>query len=225
MELERDGEVFVLHMRDGENRVHPDFVAGWNAALDEVEKHPGPAALVSTGEGKFYSNGLDVAGLAGLGEDGVAAFMGDLDRLYARVLCFPRVTAAAINGHAFAAGGMLAAAHDHRVVREDRGFFCLPEVDMKLGRALSDGMYAVLRARVSDATLHEALATGRRYSGPDAVAAGVFDEAAPEGAVLERAVAWARAHAAKDPDTLGALKRGLHSDALAVLERPGPHPL
>ncbi len=225
MQLDRDGEVFVLHMRDGENRVQPEFVASWNAALDEVEKHAGPAALVSTGEGKFYSNGLDVGGLADLGEDGVAGFMGDLDRLYARVLCFPRITAAAINGHAFAAGGMLAAAHDRRVTREDRGFFCLPEIDMKLSRALADGMYAVLRARVPEATLHEALATGRRYGGPDAVAAGIFDEVAPADAVLERAVDWARAHAGKDPATLGALKRGLHREALAVLERPGPHPL
>ena len=48
-------------------------------------------------------------------------------RLFARVLAFPRITVAAINGHAFAGGGMLALAHDFRVMRSDRGYFCLPE--------------------------------------------------------------------------------------------------
>jgi hypothetical protein len=37
LELSRDGEVFVLRMQGGENRMQPDFVHAWNAALDEVE--------------------------------------------------------------------------------------------------------------------------------------------------------------------------------------------
>jgi enoyl-CoA hydratase/carnithine racemase len=98
-------------------------VAEWNAALDQVEHATGPAALIAAAEGRFWSNGLDVGALAHLGAEGIGAFMGDLDRLYARVLTFARPTAAAISGHAFAAGGMLAVAHDFRVMRADRGHF------------------------------------------------------------------------------------------------------
>jgi enoyl-CoA hydratase/carnithine racemase len=41
-------------------------------------------------------------------------------------------TVAAVNGHAFAAGGMMMLAHDFRVMRSDRGYFCLNEVDLGL---------------------------------------------------------------------------------------------
>jgi enoyl-CoA hydratase/carnithine racemase len=120
---------------------------------------------------------------------------------------------------------MLALAHDFRVMRPDRGFFCLPEVDLAMKRGFSDGMTAVLRARLPAVTLHEAVVTGRRYGGAEAVTRGIFDEAVGEERVLPRAIEWARAMAGKDPETVRALERGIHRDALAVLERPGPHPL
>ena len=65
IDLRRDGEVFVLEMQHAENRFRPDFVAAWNEALDEGEAAPGPRALVTTGSGKFYSNGLDLDWMTG----------------------------------------------------------------------------------------------------------------------------------------------------------------
>jgi enoyl-CoA hydratase/carnithine racemase len=62
-----------------------------------------------------------------------------------RLLCFPVPTIAAINGHAFAGGFMLAFAHDYRIMRTDRGFLCLPEID--LGMGLLPGMNAIIRYR------------------------------------------------------------------------------
>lgn len=219
IELERDAEVFVLRLCAGENRIHPDFLKALGAALDEVEASEGPAALVTTGAGRFYSNGLDVAGLAELGAEAVRAFLADLDRAFARVLTLPVASVAAINGHAFAAGGMLALAHDFRVMRADRGFFCLPEVDMAMGQPLEPGMYAVIGTVLSRPVFHEALVSGRRYGGLDAAARGIVNEAVAEEEVLPRALAIARELAGKDRETLRQLKRGLYADALAVLER------
>jgi enoyl-CoA hydratase/carnithine racemase len=59
-------------------------------------------------------------------------FLDDVHRLLGRILTFPAITVAAINGHAFAGGAMLATAHDFRVMRDDRGYWCLPEVDLGL---------------------------------------------------------------------------------------------
>ncbi len=56
--LERRGSVSVLVLCDGENRFDPETVAAIQGALDEVEATPGPGALVTTGEGNFFSNGL-----------------------------------------------------------------------------------------------------------------------------------------------------------------------
>ncbi|MGZ5365011.1 MAG: hypothetical protein ACXWZR_14350 [Mycobacterium sp.] len=58
--LDRTGAVFVLTLGDDENRFHPDRLTEINAARDEVEAADGASAVVTTGGGKFYSNGLDL---------------------------------------------------------------------------------------------------------------------------------------------------------------------
>jgi enoyl-CoA hydratase/carnithine racemase len=218
MELQRDGDVFVLHMQAGENRFNRLFLEALNGALDEVEKSEGAAALVTTGEGKFYSNGLDLTWLMGDGVGEVEAFMGDVHRLFARFLSFPTATVAAMNGHAFAGGGMLALAHDFRVMRADRGFFCLPEIDLKM--PLTPGMTALIQARLPAQTAHESIITGGRYGGAACEAAGIVDVAAGEAEVLPRAIGLAQGLAEKDRATMTALKRGLYEDALAILGGP-----
>src|SRR6186997_444527 len=129
VDLRREGAVFVLTMNAGENRFNRPFLTALNEALDTVEASDGPAALVTTGgTEKFYSNGLDLAWLAGDGQREGAAFVGDVMRFLGRLMAFTVPTVAAMNGHAFAAGAMMALAHDFRVMRSDRGFMCLNEI-------------------------------------------------------------------------------------------------
>jgi enoyl-CoA hydratase/carnithine racemase len=59
-------------------------------------------------------------------------FVDEVHGLLARLLSLPVVAVAACQGHVFAAGAMLALAHDARVMRADRGYFCLPEVDISI---------------------------------------------------------------------------------------------
>ncbi len=212
-------------MREGENKLDRSFLDAVNGALDEVESSEGEVALVTTGEGRFYSTGLDLGWLATCPPQDIARFLEDMQRLFARLLCFPVATVAAINGHAFAAGAMLALAHDFRLMRSDKGFVCLPEIDLKTGRPLTPGMYAVLDAKLPRSTVHEALVTGRRYGGLEAATAGFVNSAVSEGELLPRAVDLARGLAAKDRATLGAIKRGLYAAALVVLAEPLPEDL
>src|SRR5437868_11004927 len=129
IDLQRAGDVFVLRFDAGENRFGPQFLDAVEGALDTVEKDQGPRALVTVGTGKFYSNGLDLEWL-GANQDRFEEYLRRVHGLYARLLTLPMPTVAAINGHAFAGGGMLVLAHDFAVMREDRGYFCLPEVDL-----------------------------------------------------------------------------------------------
>ncbi len=55
IDLDRDGDVRVLRMAEGENRFNWRWQDAVNAALDRVEAAGGPAALVTTGERKFYT--------------------------------------------------------------------------------------------------------------------------------------------------------------------------
>ena len=216
IELTRDGEVFVLRMDAGENRFHPDFVCAWNRALDEVEHADGPKALVTVGTGKFYSNGLDLDWMFGEGKSQANQYLHSVLGVIGRVLVFPCYCVAALNGHAFGAGAQLAVAHDHRLMRSGRGYFCMPEIDMKV--PLHPGMTAILQARLSKHTVHEVIVTGKRYSAEDALARLIVDQALPEEQVLPRAIAQAATMASKAHPAMAALKRGLYQPVLRAME-------
>jgi Delta3-Delta2-enoyl-CoA isomerase len=214
IELDQDGSVFVLRMRGGENRFNLEWLDAVNAALDRVEATGGPCALVTTGEAKFYSNGMDLDWLA-TEPHRAGDYLRAIYRLLGRVLSFPAITVAAVNGHAFGGGALLAVAHDFAVMREDRGYWCMPEAD--LGLPLTPEYVSVLRARLPRRTTHEALVTGRRYGGPDALAAGIVDQVAAEDQVLPQAVKIATDLAAKDRPTLAEHKRLLYGEAIGLL--------
>ncbi len=166
--------------------------------------------MVTTGEGKFFSNGLDLDWMGQAGDD-AGPMLADVQRLLGRLLRFPAVTVAAVNGHAFAAGAMFASAHDYVVMRDDRGYWCLPEVD--LGLPLPEAMFAVLAAKLPHAVLHDAILTGRRYDAAAALAAGIVHHAVPETAVLSHALDLAAALAGKNRSVIAEHKRLMYADA------------
>lgn len=210
LDRNRDGDVVIVTWNDGENRYRDDSVAEWHDLLDEVEATEGPLALVVTGTGKFFSNGLDLDWMNANPEASGDMLRG-VHRLLGRMLVLDVYTVAAINGHAFAGGAMLTCGFDERVMREDRGYWCLPEVD--LGLPLTPEMYAVVAAHLPHATLHESIVTGRRYGGAEALVAGIVEHVAIEGEVLDRAVARARAMASKNRSVIATHKRQMYGAA------------
>ncbi|MEZ0069513.1 enoyl-CoA hydratase/carnithine racemase [Streptacidiphilus sp. MAP12-20] len=212
--LTRDAEVFVLDIGDTENRFHPDWLAAVNVLLDEVEAAEGPKALVTAATGKFFSNGLDLDWLFAHG-DQATAYVESVQSLLARVLTLPVVTVAALQGHTFAAGAMLSLAHDFRVMRADRGFWCLPEAEINI--PFTTGMSALIQSRLAPQTAHAAMVTARRYGGVDALAAGVVDATADEAGLRQAAIELARPHAAKAGPTIGTIKERMYATALEAL--------
>jgi enoyl-CoA hydratase/carnithine racemase len=217
IELNRNGDVYVLRMVAGENRFNAGFIAALNQALDEVEESKVPAALVTTGEGKFYSNGLDLEWMGSIGAKEVQQHVDGVHSVFLRMLTFPMITVAALNGHVFAGGAMLALAHDYRVMRADRGYFCLPEVDIKI--PFTKQMDALIRARLPKVVAHEAMCTARRYGGSEAADRQIVDHAVAETEVLPRAIEIAQGLAEKDRDTIVVIKRQMYADVIDVFER------
>jgi enoyl-CoA hydratase/carnithine racemase len=211
---ERRDAVTIVRMDRGENRFHPDLLTVLESTLDEIASDEEPRALVLTGAGKFFSNGLDLDYMAANPSDAPAT-LARVQTLFARLLGLDVPTVAAINGHAFAAGAMLALTFDLAVMRGDRGYFCLPEAD--LGLPFTPGMNALLQARLSPPVAHRAMVTGHRFAGSEALAGGIVAELAPEEEVLERAVGLAAALAGKPRHGVGAIKRGMYDSAIAAL--------
>ncbi len=208
-----DDKIAVLDLGDDENRFSPEFLDTINAQLDEVEA-AGAQALVTTARHKFYSNGLDLDWLAAHTEQ-TQSYIARVQALLARVLVFPTPTAAAVTGHAFGAGAMLAMAHDVRVMRADRGFFCFPEVDIRI--PFTDGMAALIQAKLTPHAAVASMTTGRRFGGPEAAEIGIVDATAAEDAVTEQALQLVRPLGLKDPGTLGAIKQTMFRAAARAL--------
>jgi len=216
IELEREGDVFIIRFDAPENRFRPERVAAWQKALDEVEAAGKPSALVTTGTGKFYSNGLDLEWMMSeASEEERKTYIPGVLALMARILTFPTITVAAINGHAFGAGAQLSLAHDYRVMRSERGYWCMPEID--LGAPLHPGMTAIIQARVPHQTAHELIVTGTRYSAESARDRRIVDHAVPEADVLPKAIEIAAAYASKADPVMHVLKKGMYPHTLEAL--------
>jgi enoyl-CoA hydratase/carnithine racemase len=212
--LEHVGDVYVLRLGDAENRFDGDSLKTVLDLVGEVANAPAPRALVTTATGKFWSLGLDLDWMAANPAQ-IEDHLARMHELMARVLVADFPIVAAIQGHAFAGGAMLALAHDIQVMREDRGFFCLPEIDLPV--PFTPGLSGLIAARLPRRVAHEAMLTGRRYGGIDAAAAGIVDEAVPEADVLPQALERARVLAGKDAGTLGTMKERLYADVVATL--------
>ncbi len=220
--LDRRDDVFVLTMDDDENRMNQEWLDAVTAALDAVDAAADPLALVTTGSGKFFSNGLDLEWLLA-GDADMPRFVAEVERLFARVLAAPYITVAACNGHTFAAGAMLALAHDFRVMRSDRGFFCLPEVDIRI--PFTPGMNSLITSRMTNTTAHEVMVTGRRFGGEEAERLHIVHQAVAADEVLPTAIGIAAGQAGKDRNTLRTIKKRMYGETIRLLQNsPGTQP-
>lgn len=159
-----------------DNRLTTALCGALLAALDLVELSPTlpPGVVITTSAlPKFFSNGLDLDHAAARGP---VYWTDSLWALYRRFLSFPMPTVAWLNGHAFAGGLMLAMHHDYRVMRGDRGFACLNELEF--GAPLKPAMSAIFRVKVPDPRVYrEMVLEARRFGGLEAAAKGIVDVA------------------------------------------------
>ncbi|MEE2032538.1 enoyl-CoA hydratase-related protein [Rhodococcus chondri] len=215
--ITHDGPIWTLDLGDDENRFGPDWISSVDKGLDDLEAGTEPAALVTVGSGKFYSNGLDLDWL-GQHLDEYVHYVARVQALFARVLTLPVPTVAAVNGHAFGAGAMLALAHDYRVMRDDRGYLCFPEVDINI--PFTAGMSALITAKLTPRTALTAMTTGRRYGGRQAREDGLVDATAELETLQSAAVDLVRPLAGKDRTTLGTIKNTMFAAVVDTLRQP-----
>jgi enoyl-CoA hydratase/carnithine racemase len=213
--IDIDGPVLVATMADGENRLGTPMLGAWNDLIDEAEGNPSVSSLVVTGNDRHWSTGLDLDEVLDLDDTARHTFMRKVDLLLGRLLTAPLVTVAALNGHTYAAGALLALAFDYRTMREDRGFFCLPSVDV--GIPFSPGMSALIAAKLPQPIAHDLVVSCRRIGGHEAARSGVIHRAVDATNVLHVARELAHAYSGKDPETLTTVKRRMYPEAAGML--------
>lgn len=135
VEWQKDGTVAVMVMNNGENRHNPEWAEAMLSTYAEIEADREIKALVLTSsDPKNFCLGMDLEWLMiAQGRNDFPAISKLLYRnneVFTSLLMAPFPTIAALTGHAFGNGAMLAGACDFRFMRADKGYFCLPEVDL-----------------------------------------------------------------------------------------------
>ena len=227
IELTQEENVFILTMDDGENRWNTTFVRAFSNALDEVEASEGATALVTcSSDQKFFSNGLDLEWRQSRDEGHRGGdrkvFGREFMSLAGRLITFPVPTICAINGHAFGAGLMIALSHDVRLMREDRGFACANEVE--IGMVIPDPELALFRHKMSMSAFFQTVQLARRWTGPDALAAGFVEATGTEASLLPLAKqrAQALAHLGANRSVFKTMKERIYGADAAIHGDHGP---
>jgi enoyl-CoA hydratase/carnithine racemase len=222
VEIEAAQSTRIIRMNSGEeNRFNRGLVDALFRALDEIERDGGARSVVFTGaHEKYFSNGLDLAWLITQPQEAWSDFLVDFDRLLHRVFTYPKPVAAAVNGHAFAGGLFLALCADWRVMRQDRGWLCIPEID--LGLDLPPGNIALIQQAIGHRQTEILSLSGARLTAPEALKIGMVDEIAPADAVVPRALETAKRLGAKNPAQYASHKRGLRAEAARLLHDADP---
>ena len=220
VEYRIDEHVAVVSLNSGENRFNPSFLEAFMGALDEIEADTAATTLVvhSTHE-KIFSNGIDLEWLVPViqAQDTAAAkaFFYQLNRIFKRLVTYPLVTVAAISGHAFAGGAILCCAFDFRFMRSDRGYFCLPEVD--LGIPFLPGMNAVLRNAIPGPALLEMQLTGARLTADMCRQYNIVRGTHPIDQLLDETLSFAR-QVNKKRSTVAELKARLNRSIVHAID-------
>jgi enoyl-CoA hydratase len=193
------------------------------AALDAIERDDAIGAVVVTGgDPKFFSNGLDIDWILAHVADhkAIDGYLRSVNAMFKRVTLYPKPMVAALNGHTFAAGVFLSAHMDFRFMREDRGWVCLPEVDINI--PLMPAMIAICQATMTAQGFRRLYYAGARITGPQAAEIGFVDGVFPAADLVSKCVAFAATLAGKKTATYAEMKRRTRAEIARLLDEADP---
>ncbi|XP_078164494.1 enoyl-CoA delta isomerase 1, peroxisomal-like [Carex rostrata] len=133
--IEKRGNIYFLTLTGaGEHRLNPSLLSSLRSAISPLlsSSHAPNSALITCAQGKFFSNGFDQSWVRSAPPSQHHGLSDLLRGLISDLLSLPMPTICAITGHAAAAGCALVLAHDYVVMRGDRGFFYMSELDAGL---------------------------------------------------------------------------------------------
>jgi enoyl-CoA hydratase/carnithine racemase len=217
--------VGVITMTNGENRHNPEFIRAILAAFDEIEGDPAISSVViASNDPKNWSQGIDLQwmmdAMARNDLQGIRDIMYGLNRIFNRILLYPMPVIAAINGHAFGDGTIMACACDFRFMKADRGFFCFPEIDINI--PFLPGMQAIIRKAIPYYKLEELVFSGKRTGAVELETHHVILKACEnEEALMREALAFAKSFNKKRP-IFGEIKKRFHRTIIETMEKEDP---
>lgn len=217
-----DEQVALLTMN--ESKFNMDSLTAFLSVLNKIEKETDAKALVvRSSDEKIWSNGLDLEWLLPLVQKGERSITDDftakLIELFKTVLFYPMITIAAITGHTFAGGAVLACCFDFRFMRKGRGYLCFPEVD--LGIPLLPSFTALMKKAIPMDLVEDMQLTARRLPAEECEARHIIMKACTMDELMSETTSFAKG-LNKERPIVTKLKNVMHSDILRIMEVEDP---
>lgn len=178
--LEKKGNLFILTLiGTNEHRLNPTLLDAIKTALRRVRAEATTSSvLITTAHGKFFSNGYDLAWAQAQQSQFLQQRMllmdSKLRSVVAELISLPMPTIAAVTGHASAAGYILALSHDYMLMRSDRGFLYMSELDINL--TIPAWFIAVVKSKIgSPAARREVVLKAAKLTAKQALDFGIID--------------------------------------------------
>ena len=185
MTLEQQGDVALISLDDGKaNAINPDWMQRFMDVLGEAEQSAG--AIVIKGRPGVFSGGFDLKWLAAADPGELGGFLDTASEMFNRLYGCPKPTVAACTGHAIAAGAFLLLACDTRIATQGEFRFGANETLNNMN--LPVFAVELMKDRLNNVALTEAMVQSRMYGTDDGLAAGWFDQLLEAGQVESSAM-------------------------------------
>ncbi|MGO9571029.1 MAG: enoyl-CoA hydratase/isomerase family protein [Desulfomonilaceae bacterium] len=217
LNLRKENSVYVLTMNndDKPNTLTPESLNEFHSILDEVEATRENAALLLTSDHPtVWNTGLDLEWLSTQGGWYHEEFATALERFFLRWALLNLPTIGCITGHAYGGGAMLAVTLDFRFMREDRGWFRFPAIDMNI--TFTPIMHQILELLPNSKALRYLLLAGKQFGGEEAATLDIVDHAYSQSVLSEKAMEVAHTLATKDRKTYTTIKLGMRHALVAL---------
>ncbi|KAL2651181.1 hypothetical protein R1flu_019309 [Riccia fluitans] len=218
--LTKHGRVFVLEfLGTGDHRLSPALFTEIMNQLEVVNSSEDAGALVTTNEGKFYCNGLDLEWVNGNPEERGPILYRKFEELLLAMLNVKVPTVAAICGHAAAGGLAFAMAHDHRFMRADRGFLYSGALDVNV--AVPSGTLELMASKMTPRVYRDVVLKSMKFTGNMAKECELVDGLHPDAAkTLEAAIQEAQVLADRnwDKNIYSSMRRAMFSRVFSIHE-------
>jgi len=220
VQLRKANAVYVMTMTNGvePNTLTSDVLREYHSVLDEVESSKDDCSLVVTSDHpKVWNTGINLDWLIRQPTEFHSSFKGELDDFYLRLALLDIPTIGCLTGHTYAGGAIMASALDFRFMRKDKGWFCFPEVDIRI--PFTPVMHMIISLLPNPQTLQYLALTGARLGGEEAAKGGIVDGVYAGEDLFAKTMEYAEMMAKKDRATYGSIKRGIRRELAQFASR------